>query len=143
MPAVTITEKAAAEIKRFLSEQELPDTTHVRIGVSGGGCSGVQYSFNFDPDTNAEIDDLSEQYGVNVAMNKQFALHLDGTVIDFKDELHERGFVFQNPNVVRSCGCGKASLSKQSGEDKSNKRTSESISTFRGSFFMSWIVGYF
>ena len=106
MPAVTLTEKAASEIKRVMSEQQMPETTSVRIGVTGGGCSGMQYSFGFDENADAAADEVSEQHGVSVAVNKQFSLHLDGTVIDFKDELHQRGFVFNNPNAVRSCGCG-------------------------------------
>ena len=106
MSSVTITEKAASEIKRVMTEQEMPENMRVRIGVSGGGCSGMQYSFGFDENTSEAEDEVTEQHGVGVAVNKQFSLHLDGTVVDFKDELHQRGFVFNNPNAVKSCGCG-------------------------------------
>lgn len=103
---VIITEKAANEIRRVISEQNMPETTVVRVGVAGGGCSGFQYKFGFDEVANAEQDHVSEQHGLKVAVQKSHDLHLDGTTIDFYEGLEKRGFTFDNPNVSRSCGCG-------------------------------------
>ena len=102
---VTLSEKAAGEVKRILSEQGVPEGTVLRIGVQGGGCSGFSYSLNFDTATN-EKDRVAEFHGVKLAVEKKFDPYLDGTVIDFYDGLEKRGFVFNNPNVVKSCGCG-------------------------------------
>ncbi len=103
---VIITEKAASEIKRVISEQNMPETTVVRVGVSGGGCSGFQYKFGFDEVADAENDHVAEQHGLQVAVQKNHDLHLDGTTVDFYEGLEKRGFTFENPNVSRSCGCG-------------------------------------
>lgn len=103
--SVTLTEKAAGEIKRIMDEQGSPDGTMIRIGVTGGGCSGFSYSLNWDNES-SEKDRIAEFHGVRLAMEKKFDPYLDGTVIDFYDGLDKRGFVFNNPNVVKSCGCG-------------------------------------
>lgn len=103
---IQLTEKAANEIKRVIAEQNLPETTFVRVGVAGGGCSGFQYSFAFDDKSDETKDHVFDQHGVRVAVQKNHDLHLDGTVIDFYEDLQRRGFKFENPNVSRSCGCG-------------------------------------
>jgi iron-sulfur cluster assembly protein len=102
---VTLSEKAAGEVKRIITESSLPEGTVLRVGVQGGGCSGFAYSLNFDTDTN-EKDRVAEFHGVKLAVEKKFDPYLDGTVIDFHEGLDKRGFVFNNPNVVKSCGCG-------------------------------------
>ena len=104
--ALTLTEKAAGEIKRVMGEQKLPESSVLRIGVAAGGCSGFQYSLGFDTTTEATKDHVSDQHGIKVAVDKKSSLYLDGTTLDFMDELHQRGFKFNNPNVVKSCGCG-------------------------------------
>lgn len=104
--AVTITEKAAKEIQRVIADQKLPDGTVLRVGVAGGGCSGFQYSLGFDDNTDTTKDHVSEQHGIQVAVDKKSALFLDGTTVDFYDGLEKRGFTFDNPNAVKSCGCG-------------------------------------
>ena len=106
--AVTITEKAAGEVKRVISEKQMPEGTVLRVGVAGGGCSGFQYALGFDTDTNEAEDFISDQHGIKVAVKKKFALHLDGTTVDFYDGLEKRGFIFENPNAVRTCGCGQS-----------------------------------
>ncbi len=103
---INVTEKAAKEIKRVISEQNLPAETVVRVGVGGGGCSGFQYTFGFDESANADTDHVSDQHGLKIAVQKNHDLHLDGTTIDFYEGLEKRGFTFDNPNVSRSCGCG-------------------------------------
>ncbi|HBN75385.1 MAG TPA: iron-sulfur cluster assembly accessory protein [Planctomycetaceae bacterium] len=104
--AVTVTEKAASEIKRVLSEQTPAETTVLRIGVRAGGCSGFQYNLALDDKIDNANDDISEHHGVTVAVDKKSMLYLDGTTIDYYDGLEKRGFSFDNPNVVKSCGCG-------------------------------------
>ena len=104
--AVTLSERAAREVKRLISEQKLPDTTLLRIGVSGGGCSGFQYALGLDTRADEKADLVSEFHGVRLAMNKKSLTYLDGSEIDFHEGLDQRGFVFNNPNVKKSCGCG-------------------------------------
>jgi len=104
--AIALTEKAASEIKRVLSEQKLPEGTVLRIGVAGGGCSGFQYALGFDQEVDPAKDQVAEQHGIKVAVDKKSDLYLDGTTIDFHDALDRRGFTFDNPNAVKSCGCG-------------------------------------
>jgi iron-sulfur cluster assembly protein len=102
---VTLTEKAAGEVKKIITEQNLPEEAVLRVGVQGGGCSGFAYSLNFDTST-SERDRVIDVHGVKLAVDKKFDPYLDGTVVDFYDGLEKRGFVFNNPNVVKSCGCG-------------------------------------
>ncbi len=103
--AVSLSESAAREVKKIITEQNLPVDTVLRVGVQGGGCSGFSYSLNFDTVT-SERDRIIELHGVRMAVDKKFDPYLDGTVVDFYDGLEKRGFVFNNPNVVKSCGCG-------------------------------------
>lgn len=104
--SLTLTEKAAKEVKRVMDDQKMPDGTVLRIGVVGGGCSGFQYSLGFDKTADAEKDSVDDQHGIMVAVDKKSELFLDGTVLDFYDGLEKRGFTFNNPNAVKSCGCG-------------------------------------
>ncbi|MGQ0634119.1 MAG: HesB/IscA family protein [Planctomycetaceae bacterium] len=103
---VTLTEKAAREVQRVITEQKMPATVTLRVGVVGGGCSGFQYSLGFDEKADPAKDEVSEQHGVRIAVDKKSALFLDGTQLDFYDGLEKRGFTFNNPNAVKSCGCG-------------------------------------
>ena len=102
---VTLTEKAAGEVKKIITDQNLPEGTVLRVGVQGGGCSGFSYSLNFDTDT-SDRDRVVEVHGIKMAVEKKYDPYLDGTVLDFYDGLEKRGFVFNNPNVTKSCGCG-------------------------------------
>lgn len=104
--SITLTEAAATEIRRVIDEQNRPELKYVRVGVVGGGCSGFQYSFNFTNEYDEAADMLSEQHGVGVVVDKKSDLFLDGTTIDFYTGLDKRGFTFDNPNAVKSCGCG-------------------------------------
>jgi iron-sulfur cluster assembly protein len=103
---VALTEKAAAEVKRIMQEQKFGEETLLRVGVAGGGCSGFQYSLGFDKSFDANVDSQFEFHGVKVVVDKKSALYLDGTTVDFYDGLEKRGFTFDNPNAVKSCGCG-------------------------------------
>ena len=102
---VSMTEKAATEIRKIMDDQGMVEQTVIRVGVQGGGCSGFSYSLNWDTET-SEKDRITDFFGVKLAVEKKFDPYLDGTVIDFYDGLEKRGFVFNNPNANTSCGCG-------------------------------------
>jgi len=105
--AITLTEKAAKEIKRMISEDEaIDESTMVRIGVAGGGCSGFSYTFVWDTEFDETKDNRYVQHDVGVLIDKKSALYLDGTTVDFHDGLDQRGFKFDNPQAKKSCGCG-------------------------------------
>ena len=104
---ITITERAASEVKRIIEEQKLPETTVLRVGVKGGGCSGFSYTLGFD-DTAGPADQVFENDGVRVAVDPKSFLYLAGTQVDFEESLMGRGFKFGNPNASKSCGCGES-----------------------------------
>ncbi|HVX61365.1 MAG TPA: iron-sulfur cluster assembly accessory protein [Pirellulales bacterium] len=104
--AVALTEKAATEVKKIMQEQKFEEGTVLRVGVAGGGCSGFQYSLGFDKGWDESTDSKYDFHGVTVVVDKKSALYLDGTTVDFYDGLEKRGFTFDNPNAVKSCGCG-------------------------------------
>lgn len=103
--SVTLTEKAAAEVKKIMQDQKFENVS-LRVGVVGGGCSGFQYSLGFASDYDDKLDTKLDCHGVTVVVDKKSALFLDGTTVDFYDGLEKRGFTFDNPNAVKSCGCG-------------------------------------
>jgi iron-sulfur cluster assembly protein len=104
--AITLTEKAATEVKRIIAEQKLDDGIMLRVGVAGGGCSGFAYSLGFDKAFDKKTDACHEHHGVQVVVDKMKALYLDGTTVDFFDDADRRGFTFDNPNTIRTCSCG-------------------------------------
>ncbi len=104
--SVNVTEEAINEMKRVITEQKLPEGTVLRIGVAGGGCSGFQYSLGFDNQTDEAKDHIYDQHGLTVAVDKKSYLFLDGTTVGFHNGIEKRGFTFDNPNAVKSCGCG-------------------------------------
>jgi iron-sulfur cluster assembly accessory protein len=104
--AINLTEKAAAEILRVRQDQKLEDDMFLRIGVAGGGCSGFSYTMGFDRSFDAGADTQYDLHGVKVVVDKKSSLYLDGTTVDWYDGLERRGFTFDNPNAVKSCGCG-------------------------------------
>lgn len=103
---VKLSERASQEVKRIIEEQKLPEETVLRVGVAGGGCSGFQYNLGFDTAFDETNDQVEDSHGIKVVVDKKSVLYLDGTVVDFYDGLEKRGFVFQNPNADRGCGCG-------------------------------------
>ena len=98
---ITVTELAAQEVKKIIESEG----KYLRIGVMGGGCSGFRYSLDLTDDK-TDTDEVFPQDGLTVICDSKSHLYLDGTTIDFKDELMGRGFVFNNPNASSSCGCG-------------------------------------
>jgi iron-sulfur cluster assembly protein len=104
--AIEITETAAREIKTIIEQQELePTKVRLRVGVKGGGCSGFSYLLDLT-EQEKEVDEKFEKHGITVVCDPKSYLYLNGTTIDFKDEIMGRGFVFNNPNATSSCGCG-------------------------------------
>ena len=104
--ALTLTERAAEEVKRIIETQKLEEGTLLRVGVRGGGCSGFTYALGFDQEFSDEKDTKYDCHGVDVVVDRKSALYLDGTTVDYYDGLEKRGFTFENPNAVKSCGCG-------------------------------------
>ena len=104
--AITLSERAAQEFKKICDEQSFEEGTALRVGVVGGGCSGFQYSLAPDMNVDSKVDSTFDCHGVKLVVDKKSALYLDGTTIDFYDGLEKRGFTFDNPNAVKSCGCG-------------------------------------
>jgi iron-sulfur cluster assembly protein len=88
-------------------EDEQKDGFFIRVGVQGGGCSGLMYQLTFDNQEN-EGDMSFENNGVKVVVDKKSYLYLVGTTLDFSGGLNGKGFVFQNPNADRTCGCGES-----------------------------------
>ena len=121
--SVTVTETAAREVANIIKQQQLdPDKVNLRVGVKGGGCSGFTYlldltetkkdsdevyEFTYDiPITNEGGDTTTQKVTLRVICDPKSHLYLNGTTVDFKDELMGRGFVFNNPNASSTCGCG-------------------------------------
>jgi iron-sulfur cluster assembly protein len=103
--AITLTETAAAEVKRVMESQGVDPNTMLRMGIAGGGCAGLQYTLGFDPEFDPALDAKSVHHGVSLITRKKMALHLDGTTIDFQEGPFGRGFAIDNPSVPRSGGC--------------------------------------
>lgn len=101
---VTFTDGAINELHKLKDQQELSDDFGLRVGVEGGGCSGMSYVLGFD-----QKKDGDQEYhisGVKIYMHKAHGLYLAGMQIDFQDGLNARGFTFNNPNAASTCGCG-------------------------------------
>jgi iron-sulfur cluster assembly protein len=102
---ITVTEKAVTEVRRIMQDQGLEPGAFLRLGVTGGGCSGFSYVMGFDTAVQPG-DQASEFHGLKVVLAADAAPYLDNTVVDFNDGVMKRGFVFNNPNASGSCGCG-------------------------------------
>ena len=101
---VTLTDGAKKEIRKLIQQQELGEDYGLRLGVEGGGCSGMNYVLGFD-----QQKDGDQKYsidGIKVYMHKAHGLYLVGMEVDFQDGLNARGFTFSNPNASSTCGCG-------------------------------------
>jgi len=101
---ITITEKAAGKVKEILKNEDKEDFG-LRVGIKGGGCSGFTYTLNFDKSV-SETDQTFNENGIQVIIDSKSYLYLAGTELDFVDGLNGSGFVFNNPNAVKTCGCG-------------------------------------
>jgi len=104
--AIALSETAAREIKSIIDQQELDaGKIRLRVGVKGGGCSGFSYLLDLT-ETERDTDEVFDEHGVKIVCDPKSYLYLNGTSIDFRDEVMGRGFVFNNPNANSSCGCG-------------------------------------
>jgi iron-sulfur cluster assembly protein len=101
---VTLTEGAVAEIRRLMEADGFDHSQRLRVGVKGGGCSGMTYILGFDqPGAN---DQHFEIAGISCVMDKAHEIYLFGMLVDWQDGLNNRGFTFKNPNASTTCGCG-------------------------------------
>lgn len=103
---IKFTSGAIKQIKKLLDQETAESKRMLRVGVKGGGCSGMSYILEFDDATNN--DQIFQIDGISVAMNKAHGMYLYGTEIDFPEGLDARGFVFNNPNAEKTCGCGQS-----------------------------------
>lgn len=103
--AVQLTQRAINRVRQLAAAGKIPPAAGLRMAVQGGGCSGFTYQVRFDPEPNAR-DRVFEFEGVRVFVDPKSLKFLDGTVLDYKEELLQQGFVFENPNAKSSCGCG-------------------------------------
>jgi iron-sulfur cluster assembly protein len=106
---ITVTEKAAAEVKRIIAEQPagaVPEKVYLRLRVVGGGCSGFQHKLDLDPQINEKLDEVFDFHGVPVVVDRRSLMYLAGATVDYHDDLNRRGFSISNPNAKSHCGCG-------------------------------------
>ena len=103
---VTLTEKAVEKVRFYAGEMPEAEGKSLRIFVQGGGCSGFQYGFTFDDQQDG--DTVVKAGDINVLVDPMSAPYLAGATVDFVEDLRGSGFVVDNPNAVRSCGCGQS-----------------------------------
>ena len=103
--AISLTPQAIEEVKRMMAKENKPDMG-LRVGVKGGGCSGLSYALNFDIKKPGDND--FEFQGMHVFVDPKSLLYIDGMTLDYVDTLQEKGFKFINPNASKTCGCGES-----------------------------------
>jgi len=103
--AVELTEAAAKQVRELKRAQNLPENVFLRMGVKGGGCSGLSYSLEFDSEIGTH-DKEFEIDGIRVVVDKKSYLYLNGTTLDYVQQGLTGGFTFLNPGAKSSCGCG-------------------------------------
>ncbi len=101
---VTLTKTAVEEIRRLMNAEGFDSSKQLRIGVKGGGCSGMTYILGFDMKT--DKDESFEINGITCIMEKSHGIYLMGMEVDWQGGLNSRGFTFNNPNASKTCGCG-------------------------------------
>ncbi|WP_392419450.1 HesB/IscA family protein [Capnocytophaga canis] len=105
---IQVSEQAKKKLISLMEEEGFdPATDFVRVGVKSGGCSGLSYELKFDKTTDAD-DKIFENNGIRIAVNKKSFLYLVGTILEYSGGLNGKGFVFNNPNANRTCGCGES-----------------------------------
>ena len=104
---IAVTDKAKERIGVLRTEEGYSDQHNIRVSVKGGGCSGLMYDLDFDDQIN-EADEVFEDKGIKILVDKKSLLYLLGTTLDFSDGLNGKGFQFVNPNATRTCGCGES-----------------------------------
>ncbi|WP_018343551.1 HesB/IscA family protein [Cytophaga aurantiaca] len=104
---ISITDKAKDHVADLRQREGYTDDYNIRVSVKGGGCSGLMYDLDFDNKIDA-ADQVFEDKGVKILVDKKSLLYLLGTTLDFTDGLNGKGFHFVNPNASRTCGCGES-----------------------------------
>jgi iron-sulfur cluster assembly protein len=104
---ITISSKAIKEIHKIMEENNFTQDVGLRVGVKGGGCSGLTYSMGFDPESR-DGDTIIEQDDIKLYVDGKSLFYLMGTELDFTSGLNGKGFVFNNPNAIKTCGCGES-----------------------------------
>ncbi|MBT3523952.1 MAG: iron-sulfur cluster assembly accessory protein [Flavobacteriaceae bacterium] len=105
---IKVSQQAKTEVIKLMKADGFSyNEDYVRVGVKSGGCSGLSYDLNFDNKTN-EDDKIYEDNGVKIIVDKKSFLYLIGTTLEFSGGLNGKGFVFNNPNANRTCGCGES-----------------------------------
>ncbi len=104
---ISVTDKAKERITNLRIEEGKSENHNIRVSVKGGGCSGLMYDLGFDDMINP-VDQVFEDKGVKILVDKKSLLYLLGTTLDFSDGLNGKGFQFINPNASRTCGCGES-----------------------------------
>ena len=104
---IKITEKAIKEVRTIMVENNVPETFGLRVGVKGGGCSGLTYTINFDAQPK-EGDTVIENNDIKLFVDGKSLFYLTGTELDFTSGLNGKGFIFNNPNATKTCGCGES-----------------------------------
>ncbi|TDX01241.1 HesB/IscA family protein [Dinghuibacter silviterrae] len=104
---ITVSPNAKAYIHELMETEHKGADSFVRVGVKGGGCSGLEYQLSFD-NTEKEGDQVFEDKGVKVVVDMKSLLYLYGTELDYAGGLNGKGFVFNNPNATRTCSCGES-----------------------------------
>ncbi|MGE0635321.1 MAG: HesB/IscA family protein [Bacteroidia bacterium] len=104
---ITVSENAKQKAINLMREDNKPEGSFIRVGVEGGGCSGLSYKLEFDNQMK-EGDQVFEDKGIKIVVDKKSFLYLVGTELDYSGGLNGKGFVFNNPNASRTCGCGES-----------------------------------
>lgn len=105
---IKVSETAKRKVVQLMTDDGFnPTTDYIRVGVKSGGCSGLSYDLKFD-NTQAEDDKVFEDNGVKIIVDKKSFLYLIGTTLEYSGGLNGAGFVFNNPNANRTCGCGES-----------------------------------
>lgn len=104
---ITVSENAKLKAINLMREDNKPEDSFIRVGVEGGGCSGLSYKLEFDNQFK-EGDQIFEDKGMKIVVDKKSFLYLIGTELDYSGGLNGKGFVFNNPNASRTCGCGES-----------------------------------
>ncbi|MEX2335970.1 MAG: iron-sulfur cluster assembly accessory protein [Fulvivirga sp.] len=104
---INVTEKAKDRLAALRTEEGKSENHNIRVLVQGGGCSGLMYDLKFDAQIE-ESDQVFENKGIKILVDKKSLLYLLGTTLDFSDGLNGKGFQFINPNATRTCGCGES-----------------------------------
>lgn len=104
---ITVSENAKQHALDLMKQDNRPEGTFIRVGVEGGGCSGLSYKLEFD-NVSKEGDQVFEDKGIKIAVDKKSFLYLIGMELDYTGGLNGKGFIFNNPNASRTCGCGES-----------------------------------